>query len=357
MTSVSAMRRAVLSADSPPTSAHYDAARTTEVAKRQRLHPSHVVHRVSWTQYLNKNNRPNIQRKVLEEAKDAFILSNVLSPAECQSLIRLSERHGFVMLKSAERGGSGRTNTRVITDDKLLAAMLYRRVKDFLPKSYRMRGDQWDLIGLNGRFRCCKYVEGQSFQRIHCDKWVDLPAQHTRSLYTVNIYLNAHGACYRGGRTIFFDHEDHETSSLSAKTGDALIFNHFPRKYRHCGEMLSSGIKYIFRSDVMFRRRSRPMFHSEAIPKGIRSKWWNGRKSQSEDDRERLGQRKKAVAFRARNTTPPRGNEQFASPDQRRRGRGGHGGCGRTRGRGRSGSWGRARGRGHGFGGYSQFHQ
>ena len=242
---------------------YYKAESTRDVAHRQRCHPSYAAHTVSWAPFMNMNYRPKIQQKLLEKQKDIFALSNVLSPSECESLIHLSERHGYVSLISAERGSTGRTNTRVLTDDKSLADMLYERVREFLPKSYRLRDGEWDLIGLNSRFRWCKYVKGQSFKRIHCDKWVDLPElpdQH--SFYSVNIYLNEHGTCYSGGRTIIYEKKGYggsgqykETSSVSAKTGEVVIFNHFPEKYWHSGETLSSGIKYLLRSDVMYKRR------------------------------------------------------------------------------------------------------
>lgn len=249
----------------------YEAESTCDLSKRTKCrHPSYAVHNVSWAQFMNTNDRPKIEEKVLEKEKDAFILSNVLSAAECESLIHLSERHGYHTLISAENGGTGRTNTRVLTHDESLAAMLYERVKEFLPKTYRMTdgrmwNEEWELIGLNERFRWCKYVEGQSFKNIHCDKRVNLPQQGRYSFFTVNIYLNGHGTSYNGGRTIFYDQkgfngknpEYEESSAFSAQTGDVMVFNHFPQKYPHCGEMLSSGTKYLLRSDVMYKRRTR----------------------------------------------------------------------------------------------------
>merc|ERR1712228_105953 len=157
---------------------------------------------------------------------------------------------------------------RVLTHDESLAAILFKRMKEFLPQTYRMTDgrmwdEEWDLVGLNERFRWCKYVEGQSFKNIHCDKRVSLHQQERYSFFTVNIYLNGHGTSYRGGRTIFYDQtgfngknpEYEETSAFSAQTGEVMIFNHFPQKYPHCGEMLSSGTKYLLRSDVMYKRR------------------------------------------------------------------------------------------------------
>jgi len=158
----------------------------------------------------------------------------------------------------------------VLTHDESLAAVLFERMKEFLPQTYRltdgrMWNEEWDLIGLNERFRWCKYVEGQSFKNIHCDKRVSLHQQERYSFFTVNIYLNAHGSDYNGGRTIFYDQtgfngknpEYEESSSFCAQTGDVMVFNHFPQRYPHCGEMLSSGTKYLLRSDVMYKRRKR----------------------------------------------------------------------------------------------------
>lgn len=249
----------------------YEAESTRDLSERTKCrHPSYAVHNVSWAQFMNTDARPKIQENALEKEKDAFILQNVLSSAECDALIHLSERHGYHTLISAENRGTGRTNTRVLTHDESLAAFLFERVKEFVPATYRltdgrMWDEEWDLIGLNERFRWCKYVEGQSFKNIHCDKRVNLPKQERHSFFTVNIYLNGHGASYNGGRTIFYDQtgfngknaEYEETSAFCARTGDVMIFNHFPQKYPHCGEMLSSGTKYLLRSDVMYKRRKK----------------------------------------------------------------------------------------------------
>merc|ERR1719445_2601782 len=251
----------------------YDAETTIDLSKRTKCrHPSYAVHNVSWARFLNTNARPKIRESVLEKGKDALILSEGLSATECEALIHLSERHGYAMLISAENGGTGRTNTRMLTHDESLAAILYERMKEFLPQSYRMTDgrmwdEEWELVGLNERFRWCKYVEGQSFKNIHCDKRVNLPKEGRHSFFTVNIYLNAHGESYEGGRTIFYDQtgwsadgkspQYEETSAFAAQTGDVMVFNHWPQKYPHCVEMLASGTKYLLRSDVMYQRRKR----------------------------------------------------------------------------------------------------
>jgi len=242
---------------------------TKALSKRTKArHPSYAVHLVSWDKFMKTSFCPTIEQTSLEKTKDAFILSNVLSKEECAALIHLSERHEYHTMISAENGNKGRTNTRILTHDPALAKFLFERMKKFFPKTYEMTdGRMWnanyDLCGLNERFRWCKYVKGQSFKNIHCDKRVALPQEERFSFFTVNIYLNAYDADYTGGRTIFYDTKGfdgkrpkyEESSAFGGKTGDVMVFNHFPQKYPHCGETLKSGTKYLLRSDVMYKRR------------------------------------------------------------------------------------------------------
>jgi hypothetical protein len=62
------------------------------------------------------------------------------------------------------------------------------------------------------------------------------------SYYTFMIYLNDG---YEGGETKFASGE-----IIRPKTGTALIFEH---RQRHEGAALISGIKYVLRSDIMYK--------------------------------------------------------------------------------------------------------
>ncbi len=123
----------------------------------------------------------------------------------------------------------------------------------FLPKTYKINGKIWKLCGLNSRIRFCKYTSGQHFD-IHNDKRVELPNENKASFYTVNIYLNNGFMDFEGGRTIFYSSNSkwRESSHVIPIPGLALIFNHFPQKYKHSGEKIASGSKYIARTDVMY---------------------------------------------------------------------------------------------------------
>lgn len=44
------------------------------------------------------------------------------------------------------------------------------------------------------------------------------------------------------------------TSAVSATPGLALIFNQYPDEFSHNGEEVTKGVKYLMRTDVMYRR-------------------------------------------------------------------------------------------------------
>ena len=75
-------------------------------------------------------------------------------------------------------------------------------------------------------------------------------------MYTVNIYLNGG---FEGGRTRFRDANGIVEAAVIPSQGQCLIFRQPPSAaYRHDGEELLSGFKYLLRSDVMYRRLDDP---------------------------------------------------------------------------------------------------
>merc|ERR1719389_1337633 len=73
------------------------------------------------------------------------------------------------------------------------------------------------------------------------------------SMLTVNIYMNGG---FEGGSTRFYFEGDKKASfAVTPSPGLCLLFRQPPGEaYYHDGEMLGSGVKYLFRSDVMYRR-------------------------------------------------------------------------------------------------------
>jgi len=177
-----------------------------------------------------------------QPAKNIFLQKNFFTPEECQSWIARSEEIGYEKA-GISRGQqqvvnlSVRNNDRVIYDSKELAKVLYKRAKETLYDDFI---DSF-LIGLNERFRFYRYGVSQEFKPHQ-----DMPYQrneNVQSEFTFLVYLNDN---YEGGQTKFKDY------TVGPKTGMLLVFKH---ELLHEGTKVKQGIKYVLRSDVMYRRR------------------------------------------------------------------------------------------------------
>lgn len=151
----------------------------------------------------------------------------------------------------AQRGGvmrkDVRNNTRVMSDHVEDANYLWERLKPFLPAKM---GTEWHVTGLNERFRFYRYEPGQYFAWHYdgCFRRNEIE----ESLYTLMVYLNDD---FTGGETKFELKYPHEQVVVTPKKGMALLFEHYQF---HEGSAVTAGIKYVLRSDVMYRRGHGP---------------------------------------------------------------------------------------------------
>lgn len=171
-------------------------------------------------------------------------LDDVLSPAECAVLIARIEAAGPTVAPITTHRGFElrpdlRNNTRVMFDDPALAALVFERIRASVPE--RLETD-WVSCGANERLRCYRYEPGQYFAPHFDGCFRRSPTEE--SLLTLMVYLND---CPGGGATNFIDLE----RSVKPKPGRALLFNHH---VLHEGAVVTSGLKYAVRSDVMYRR-------------------------------------------------------------------------------------------------------
>ncbi|SFD15397.1 2OG-Fe(II) oxygenase superfamily protein [Chitinophaga sp. CF118] len=174
--------------------------------------------------------------------QDIFTISNFLSREECDALIQKSEAIGYEEATVTAAGGvqrmlkEVRNNERVLYKDESYAAIIWNRLKDFVPEG---KSDA-TACGLNELFRFYKYSPGQRF-KMHKDGSFIRDASEA-SQYTFMIYLNDE---YTGGETIFASGE-----IIRPETGSALIFHH---PLRHEGSLLTAGVKYVLRTDIMYK--------------------------------------------------------------------------------------------------------
>lgn len=177
----------------------------------------------------------------MELADGVYLIPDLLSGEECRELIAFTEGVGYeaapiTTIRGFEMRPDIRNNTRVIVDDVGRAGVLWERSRVEIPRFVAGR----QAIGLNERFRFYRYEPGQRFAP-HRDGAYRRDDGET-SLLTFLAYLNEG---FQGGETIV------EGLPITPRLGMALMFEH---QLLHEGAAVTSGRKYVLRSDVMFGR-------------------------------------------------------------------------------------------------------
>ena len=171
-----------------------------------------------------------------------WTVDGILTPAECDRLLEeLRERPWEAAPITTPRGPvmrpDLRNNQRYMVDDPPLAQKLFERVRPSLPP--RMKGRE--VLSANERLRYYRYEPGQQFG-LHADGWFERNPRE-RSLLTFMVYLNDD---FTGGSTDF----PTLGRSVTPKAGRALLFQH---KLLHQGSVVQSGVKFVLRSDILYR--------------------------------------------------------------------------------------------------------
>lgn len=168
-----------------------------------------------------------------------WTIDGLLSPAECAALLAEPREWLPATVNRAEGRAVDarvRDNSVAVLRDPALATNLFERVRPHVPES--MSG--MTLAGIHVPVRIYRYQVGQRFG-VHQDQSYAAD-ERTRSLLTFMVYLNDD---FAGGETDFVDLK----RTIVPRTGAALLFQHM---LLHAGETVTSGIKYVLRSDVLY---------------------------------------------------------------------------------------------------------
>ena len=170
------------------------------------------------------------------------IVDDFITPEECTEYIQLAEDYGFEEAKIRTRQGDVidkkiRDNYRVIWDNPPFQDKVWESVKEHLPNEV----DGFQLSGLNERFRFYRYEDGQQF-RPHMDA-PHRVSETELSKITLLIYLNED---FKGGETMMIL----ENKLIEPKAGRLFLFE---QKVLHCGLPTTEGLKYVLRTDVMYK--------------------------------------------------------------------------------------------------------
>ena len=172
-----------------------------------------------------------------------WTVDDVLNASECAAQVARAEAVGFGAAPVTTVGGPVqmpdiRNNERVMLDDPAFAALLFERVRAEVPASLGgMRPS-----GANERLRFYRYHPGQRFAPHFDGTFARSDDEYSR--LTLIVYLN--DDC-DGGETDFPE----LGRTVRPRTGSALLFQH---ALLHEGCAVTRGVKYVVRSDVMYRR-------------------------------------------------------------------------------------------------------
>lgn len=249
----------------------------SHVVKDKHLHTGDLIYRYFMS--AAHDNQQVLTTKTImgvEVELPAFTIHNVLSNAECQSLVNAVEKeptleYEFWNPEEPEKKDL-RNVVTVEVQDHSLANVLWDRMKDHVVSEITVTGDEdqwefgmkgtWRAVGINPILLFANYGPGNHFSP-HTDGNNVLDFNH-RSLYSVLVYLNT---CDEGGGTLLFNekwpfvadeegrlrypHEAMKDCAL-AKCGDVLVFS---QEVPHEGEPVgSTSRKIIIRTDVMYER-------------------------------------------------------------------------------------------------------
>jgi prolyl 4-hydroxylase len=173
-----------------------------------------------------------------------FEIPGILNETECAQWIDRIRSTGtepatINTIRGAKIEPQIRNNRRVIFDDADRANDLFDRVKERVPQEIH----GMILEGVNERIRCYEYLPGHRFAP-HSDG-AFFRNEDERSWYTYIIYLNQE---FEGGETVFLVEPE---IRIKPRTGAGLFFQH---PIIHEGAVVTSGIKYAVRTDLMYRK-------------------------------------------------------------------------------------------------------
>ena len=132
-------------------------------------------------------------------------------------------------------------------DSSSLAEWLCGRLDQFLPSE--LPGG-WLRAGLNERMRFLCYTPGQEFAE-HRDGCYMRENGHC-SKVTIQLYLNDMPHEF-GGATNFFPSSSTNMTGYQPEAGSCLVFT---QDLPHEGQLVSNGIKYTLRTEVMYEHNT-----------------------------------------------------------------------------------------------------
>lgn len=178
-----------------------------------------------------------------------FVVDNVMSRETCRELVQLAEEVGF-------RKRWSEVEAVTLFTEEAFSQKIFERLRPFIPDHFG-----GTPLGINRRWAVLKYKPGK-YLSPHIDGHVPGSERYgdelrydpkTRSYMTCLFWLSDE---VEGGETVFTYPQGGIWVAIPPKTGAALLFYHGQNAVNnpiHYGSDVKSGIKYLVRSDIIYK--------------------------------------------------------------------------------------------------------
>ena len=167
-------------------------------------------------------------------------IPSVFTNYECEKLIALAEKGGFLQINENEY--NGRKSLRFLKNDHQLSYLIFSKIINFIPQTYLGK----TFFYVNPLLRFLKYNKGDYFELHRDGQYED--DKGNISLITVLIYLNCD---YEGGKTTFYLHNNENKNPIILNPEIGLV-SLMDQRILHEVPKLESGIKYVIRTELMY---------------------------------------------------------------------------------------------------------
>ncbi len=211
---------------------------------------------------LDETPAQHVVHKDVPNAPGVFQLLNVLSPDDCQRIVELSEKMGYLPDAAVSLPRSVRHNDNVTwVADTSTVELLWNRCLDAFMGLQNFGLDKRPL-GLNARFRFYRYKEGDYFKPHMDGAWFGSAVENDQLItdafgdrYSQFSFVLFLSEGFGGGRTEFYVNKNtNNIVRVATPIGGAVCFPHgnHPMHCLHSSETITHGVKYIIRTDVLY---------------------------------------------------------------------------------------------------------
>ncbi|CAE7180002.1 hypothetical protein CFE70_006209 [Pyrenophora teres f. teres 0-1] len=201
-------------------------------------------------------------------------IPNLWTPSLCKTYVSfLSSLPLTTTPGKPKKGSAVRVNDRFQIDDAAFADKLWtgtalKRLVMGAAPSDQQRKELWggDVVGLNPNIRIYRYSSGQFFDQ-HYDESNNVtmpgcPPVAARTTWTLLLYLTSPATGCIGGETVFYPDLPKKKSkvpppepiAVGLQVGLALLHRHGADCMLHEGREVTSGEKWVIRTDLCVRR-------------------------------------------------------------------------------------------------------